>query len=89
MKEFIVRQGGGNIGQGFKSRGNTLPLPLGIIEVIHTASISVNISRRKGILSVATPPRSKAPDRPKKRLRLNKDPITFNKIKFGGNVTAA
>ena len=54
MKEFLVRQGKGNTGQGSRSRGNTLPPPLGIIEVIHATSISVNISCQRGILSVAT-----------------------------------
>lgn len=45
LKEFIVGQGGGTIGLGSRNRGNTLPSPLGIIEVIHVASIGVNISR--------------------------------------------
>ena len=44
LKEFIVGQGGGNVGQGLGSQGNTLPLPLGIIEVIHAASIGMNVS---------------------------------------------
>ena len=35
LKEFVVGQGGGNVGQGLGSRGNTLPLSLGIIKVIH------------------------------------------------------
>lgn len=44
LKEFVVGQGGGNVGQGLGSQGNTLPLPLGIIEVIHGASIGMNVS---------------------------------------------
>lgn len=36
LKEFVVGQEGGNVGQGLGSQGNRLPLPLGIIEVIIT-----------------------------------------------------
>ena len=39
LKEFVVGQRGGNVGQGLRNQGNTLPLPLGIIEVIHAASM--------------------------------------------------
>ena len=39
LKEFVVRQGGGNIGQGLGSQSNTLPLPLGIIQVIFATSM--------------------------------------------------
>ena len=84
LKEFIVRQEGGNVGQGLGSRGNTLPLPLGIIEVIHTASIGMNISCRRCILSVATPTRSEVLDRPEERLKLNRDPITFDENNLEG-----
>ena len=45
------------MGQASGSQGNTLPPPLGIIEVIHAASNDVNVNRWRGILSVATPPR--------------------------------
>lgn len=78
MKEFIVRTRRWKRRIGSGSQGNTLPPPLGIIEVIHAASIVVNVSRWRGILSVATPPSSKKIDRLKKRLRLNRDPITFD-----------
>ena len=84
LKEFIVRQEGGNVGQGLGSRGNTLPLPLGIIEVIHAASIGMNISCRRCILSVATPTRSEVLDRSEERLKLNRDPITFDENNLEG-----
>ena len=34
LKEFIIGQGGGTVGQALDSWGNTLPLPLGIIEIV-------------------------------------------------------
>lgn len=80
MKEFVVEQGGGNVGQGSGNRDNTLPPPLGIIEVICATSIGVNVSRRRGILSVAIPSGAEVIDQPEKRLRVNRDLITFEKL---------
>ena len=84
MKEFVVGQGGGNVGQGLGSLGNTLPLPLGIIEVIVVASIGVNVSCRRGILSVATLFGVKVIDRLEKRPRVNRDSITFDEEDMEG-----
>ncbi|XP_075633366.1 uncharacterized protein LOC142605814 [Castanea sativa] len=86
LKEFVVRQEGGNVGQGSGSQGNNLPPPLGIIEVINAAFIGVNVSHRRGILSVATLPESEVLDRPEKRLRLNRDLITFDEDNLEGTL---
>ena len=51
---------------------------MGIIQVIYATSIGVTVSRWRGVLSVASLPWLKATNRPEKRLKLNKDPITFN-----------
>ena len=55
-----------------------LPPPLGIIEVIHAASIGVSMSRWKGILNVATSLEAEVVNIPEKTLRVSRDPITFN-----------
>lgn len=45
----------------------------------------MNDNRQKGILSVATPPpKSELLDQPEKTLRLNKEPITFDKSDLEG-----
>ena len=46
LKEFMVRQGGGTTGYTSGNQGNTLPLPLGIIEVIHEAFVNTRASCR-------------------------------------------
>ncbi|XP_030930617.1 uncharacterized protein LOC115956350 [Quercus lobata] len=84
LKEFVVGQGARNVGQGSGSQGNTFLPPLGIIEVIHAASIGVNVSHRRGILSVATPFDAEVINRPKKRPKVNRDLITFDEEDLEG-----
>ena len=84
LKEFVVGQGKGNTGQGSRSRGNKLPPHLGIIKVIHATSIGVNVSCQRGILSVATPSKTEVVDRPEKRLKNNRDLITFDEANLEG-----
>ena len=53
--------------QGLGNRNNhALPPPLGVIEVIQTTSMGVSLNSERGILSVVTPPKVDATDRPKK-----------------------
>ena len=85
FKEFLIGQGGGNAGQRSGNRNDrTLPPPLGIIEVIHAASIGVSMSRWKGILNVATSFEAEVVNRPEKTLRVSRDPITFNEANLEG-----
>lgn len=65
-------------------RGNILPLPLEIIEVIHAASINTKASQCKGVLNITPQPRMEASDRLEKRLRLNIEPITFGEDDLEG-----
>ena len=50
LKEFVVDPRNGAFKQASWSRENTLPLPLGVIEVIHAASMGTNVSQQKGVL---------------------------------------
>ena len=78
LKEFVVDQEGVSAGQGSRNRSNnTLPPPLGIIEVIHATSMGISVSHQKGVLSVVTPPEANATNRPEKRLRRTSIPIIF------------
>ena len=79
LKEFVVGQEGVSAGQGSRNQSNnTLPAPLGIIEVIHATSMGISVSRQKGVLSVVTPPEANATNRPEKRLRRTSIPIIFD-----------
>ena len=52
LKEFVVDSGNWDVGHGAQQKGNPLPPPLGVIEVIHAAPRSATITR-KGVLTVA------------------------------------
>lgn len=54
-----------------------LPPPLGVIEVIHAASIGTNLSQRRGILSVVSVENPEGDTRLEKKPRLNRRPIEF------------
>ena len=44
LKEFVVAPEGNAAGQASRTQRSTLPLPLGVIEVIVAASMSTNLS---------------------------------------------
>ncbi|XP_075655076.1 uncharacterized protein LOC142625277 [Castanea sativa] len=76
-KEFVVAPEGGVTGQVSKARRDTLPSPLGVIKVIHVASIGTSVSRRKGVLSVVSIKNAECGAWPEKKLKLARGPIDF------------
>lgn len=54
LKEFVLELMSGKIGQTIRPRRNTLPPPLGVIEVIHAASMGTLVTRRNGVLIVVS-----------------------------------
>ena len=44
LKEFIMAPKGGATGQAPKAQRDTLPPPVGVIEVIHAASMGTSVS---------------------------------------------
>ena len=48
LKEFVEDSRNQEAGQGARPRGNPLPPPLGVIEVIHAASRGTLVSKRRG-----------------------------------------
>ena len=48
LEEFIVNPECGVTGQVLKAKRDMLPPPLGVIEVIHVASMGTSVSRCKG-----------------------------------------
>ena len=53
LKKFVVNSGNRGAGQGAQQRGNPLPPPLGVIEVIHAALRGTTMAGRRGVLTVA------------------------------------
>ncbi|XP_075664658.1 uncharacterized protein LOC142634243 [Castanea sativa] len=77
LKEFVVDLGGQGARQTSRPRGNPLPPPLGVIEVIHTASMSNQVTRRKGILIVVLVESPQEEQPPGKRMKYVWEPIAF------------
>ena len=44
LKEFVLEPRSGETGQTTRPRGNTLPPSLGVIEVIHSVSMSTSVA---------------------------------------------
>lgn len=65
------------MGQMSSTKGNALPLPLGIIKVIHVASINIRTSHHKRVLNVTLQQGTEVSDQPKKRIKLNNKLIAF------------
>ena len=52
LKEFVLDLGDRVSGQDTQQRGNPLPPPVGVIEVIYAAPEGLIAGRRKGVLTV-------------------------------------
>ena len=52
LKDFVLDSGDRVVGQDTRLRGNPLPPPVGVIEVIHVALEKLIAGRRKGVLTV-------------------------------------
>ena len=52
LKDFVLDSGDKVVGQHTRQRGNPLPPPIGVIEVIHVAPEKLIAGRRKGVLTV-------------------------------------
>ena len=77
LKEFVVNAGEANARQGAQQRGNQLPPPLGIIEVIHATPRSFSGEQRNKVLTV-TSAGSGSDEQPSgKRMKVAQEPIAF------------
>lgn len=63
--------------QAPKTKRETLPPLLGVIKVIHVASIGTSVSRRKGVLSTVSMEDAEYRNCPVKKLRLARGKIKF------------
>ena len=68
LKEFILEPRSGETGQTTR-RGNTLSPPLGVIEVIHVASMGTLVTQRRGVLTVVSAESNREDQLPGKRIK--------------------
>ncbi|XP_050263973.1 uncharacterized protein LOC126708215 [Quercus robur] len=78
LKEFVLDSGDRGVGQDTRQRGNPLPPPIGVIEVIHAALERLIAGRRKGVLIVVQVESYFGVQPPEKRMRSAWEPITFD-----------
>ena len=77
LKKFVVDFGNQGVSHGAQQKGNPLPQPLGVIEVIHAASRGTTITRR-GVLTVAPMENCSREQPPEKKIKVGRGPITFD-----------
>lgn len=78
LKEFVVDFGNGASRQASRSQGNALPPPLGVIDVIHAASIGTNVSQQKEVLLVVLVKNNEEDARSKKKVKFIRESIAFS-----------
>lgn len=71
LKEFVVALEGSAARQTSRTQGSMVPLPSGVIEVIHVASMGTNLSWHKGVLSVVSGKNFEGDTSLEKKLRLS------------------
>ena len=85
LKEFMVDSRNRGIGQGAQQRGTPLPLPLGVIEVIHVVPRSTAVTR-KGVLTVV-PVENCSDEQPlEKRMKFALEPFAFDDDDLKGTI---
>ena len=77
LKEFVVELRNRGLGLGAQKRGNPIPPPLGIIEVIHAVPGSTNTAGTK-VSTVASTGDFLKDQPPTKRTKSRLDPIAFD-----------
>ncbi|XP_023895031.2 uncharacterized protein LOC112006941 [Quercus suber] len=85
LKEFVMDRGDRGAGQGAPQRGNLLPPPLGIIEVIHIAPRGLTITGGNGMLTVASIGGSPVTP-PAKRIKPTQELIAFDDSDLEGTM---
>ena len=85
MKEFVVDPRNQGVDQGAMRKGNPLPPPLGVIEVIHMASKG-SIMTRRGVLSIAPVGDCTVKQPPEKKMRTEWELIAFSDEDLGGTI---
>nr|XP_023886905.1 uncharacterized protein LOC111999006 [Quercus suber] len=86
LKEFVVASGNQGIRQGTQQRGNPLPPPLGVIEVIHTTPRGTTVTKKRRVLAVMSVEDCSSKQPSVKKLKLNREPIDYNDNDLKGTI---
>lgn len=76
-KEFVVDPENGAFGQASRSWGNALPPMLGMIKVIHVASMGTSMSQQKGVLTIVSIKNDGEDVWLENKMKLTREPIAF------------
>nr|XP_023926880.1 uncharacterized protein LOC112038310 [Quercus suber] len=85
LKEFVTDGGDREAGHGAPQRGNLLPPPFRIIEVIHVAPRGLTATRGKGMLTMASIGGSSVAP-PTKRIKPTYELIAFDDSDLEGTI---
>ena len=85
LKEFVVDSRNQGAEQGTLRKGNPLPPPLGVIQVIHAAPRGTIITRR-GVLTIASTRDCSRKQPPEKTMRIGWEPIAFGDEDMRGTI---
>ena len=85
LKEFVVDSGHPVAEQGAACKGNPLPPPLGVIEVIHAVPKGSTMTRR-GVLTVAPVGGCTIKQPPEKKMRTDRELIAFGDEDLKGTI---
>ncbi|XP_075645266.1 uncharacterized protein LOC142616271 [Castanea sativa] len=86
LKEFVAATRNQEVGQADRLRGNPLPPPLEVIEVIHAVPKGTPVSRTRGILAVVPAENCAGEHSPRKKLMYTKQPIAFDNDDMEGTI---
>ena len=75
LKDFVLDLRDRIVGQDTWQRGNPLPPPIGVIEVIHVAPEKFITGRRKGVLTVVPVEGNPDLQSPGKKMKFAREPI--------------
>ena len=85
LKEFVVESENRGAGLGAQQKGNPLPPPLGVIEVIHAVLRGMNAAGRR-VLAVASTGDCSENQPPVKKMKSQLEPIAFDDEDLEGTI---
>ena len=85
LKEFVVESEKRGAGLGAQQKGNLLPPPLGVIEVIHATPRGTNAAGSR-VLAVASTGECPENQQPIKKMKSQSEPIAFDDEDLDGTI---
>ncbi|XP_030935309.1 uncharacterized protein LOC115960515 [Quercus lobata] len=86
LKDFVLDSRDRVVGQDTRQRGNPLPPPVGVIEIIHVALEKLIVGRRKGVLTVVPVEGNLGLQSPGKKMKFAREPVSFDDDDLEGTI---